>query len=472
MLNQADLRGADLRSADLRDADLANANLQCADLVSANLTSADLNHAHLSGANLDHADLTNADLRHAVLGDPEIRRTEFWQMSRYPGDELSEVIWAPLETPKSLPDYVRYDIPEEELHEWRERVMGCGRDNYRPATLRHANLADASLERAICDRVSFSHSRLVRADLSNARLVGADFTDAVLANANVFHADMRDAAISRAARKQTRRKPRTSWADLHAGAAEVYTYGFDEYLNTRARDSGGDIHVTLIHGTFAQQAEWVDVDSALVRQLRLEASRADSSRAVHQHPYDWSGKNTFRARREAVDRLRGHLARVLEEHPTGMHCAVGHSHGGTVLLHALRDPHLAQRLARVVCISTPFIRVSSTSHEWRTTFFAGLKSLVAIGLFAAAVWLSIQGPNHEITAAHPIWFALLLSLAWVVAFLALSHGIGLVQRRWEARSKLILCESAQPQLPLDQAILIRTAADEAGFVLGLGATFA
>jgi len=72
-LRSADLSGADLRGADLRSADLRGADLSGADLRGANLRSADLSGADLSSADLRGADLSGADLRSADLSGADLR---------------------------------------------------------------------------------------------------------------------------------------------------------------------------------------------------------------------------------------------------------------------------------------------------------------------------------------------------------------------------------------------------------------
>ena len=475
-LSRAVLRGADLSHANLRDADLSRANLQGTSFISADLRSADLSNAHLSGANFDHAVLIEANLRDAVLGNPEILASDFWHIYRYPGDTLRGVIWAPLWANQSgrVGDYVRYDIPDEEFETWRNHIMGTSLENYRPANLSYADLEDASLEKAICDRVTFRHARLVGTNLRGSRLIGADFSSADLTRANVMDASLGGAVISRTALKGTRRRPAVSWADAQEGAfegsVEIYTDGFHEFLTGRIADAHGDFHVTFIHGTFAQDADWVDPKGALARQLATEARHSDLTRAVHPYAFQWSGRNTFHARRQAVEELRAHLRTVIAEHPTGIHCAVAHSHGGTILLHALRDGEIAERMARVVCMSTPFIRIVPNADAWTTAFSVGVKSLEAIILVAGALWLTTLAQRYAVTAAHPGLVALVVELALILAFVAVNRTTDAALRRWQKHSEVIAGMSGHPQLRLDQAVFIRTAADEAAFGIGLGAT--
>jgi len=73
MLSEADLSGAMLRGADLSEADLSEANLSGAMLSEANLSGAYLSEARLSGAMLSKADLSGAMLRGADLSETDLR---------------------------------------------------------------------------------------------------------------------------------------------------------------------------------------------------------------------------------------------------------------------------------------------------------------------------------------------------------------------------------------------------------------
>jgi uncharacterized protein YjbI with pentapeptide repeats len=71
-LEEADLRGADLKRSDLEEAVLSGADLSTSDLRGAKLRGADLRGANLEGAdlmetNLKRADLEGVDLRRAIF---------------------------------------------------------------------------------------------------------------------------------------------------------------------------------------------------------------------------------------------------------------------------------------------------------------------------------------------------------------------------------------------------------------------
>jgi hypothetical protein len=80
ILDQVDLRRANLAKADLTDsilyeANLSEANLTGAELVGTNLCQARLCDAHLSGVDLHRANLDRADLTGADLSDANLERT-------------------------------------------------------------------------------------------------------------------------------------------------------------------------------------------------------------------------------------------------------------------------------------------------------------------------------------------------------------------------------------------------------------
>ena len=77
-LEEAVIRGANLKGADLRDAYLQDADLKGADLQDAYLKGADLQDADLKGAYLKGADLQGADLRGANLQGADFYKTLFY----------------------------------------------------------------------------------------------------------------------------------------------------------------------------------------------------------------------------------------------------------------------------------------------------------------------------------------------------------------------------------------------------------
>jgi len=79
-LEEADLRGADLKRSDLEEAVLSGADLSISDLRGAKLRGADLR-----GANLEGADLMEANFKRADLEGVDLRRAIFLQAEQLCG---------------------------------------------------------------------------------------------------------------------------------------------------------------------------------------------------------------------------------------------------------------------------------------------------------------------------------------------------------------------------------------------------
>lgn len=110
--------------------------------------------------------------------------------------------------------------------------------------------------------------------------------------------------------------------------------------------------VILVHGTFAENAEWVLADSPLSQTLRSELG------SVEICPFRWSGKNSHTARLNAAYKLSKFLSDVLAANPGSKVHLIAHSHGGNVVLYALRDRNLRDTISSVAFLGTPFISVS------------------------------------------------------------------------------------------------------------------
>src|SRR6185295_4468140 len=108
--------------------------------------------------------------------------------------------------------------------------------------------------------------------------------------------------------------------------------------------------ITLVHGTFATSAPWLEPDSPLSTTLRKRLG--DGLKVV---PFRWSGNNSPRARRQASAKLAKQLAGQVDSHPGAQHYLVGHSHGGTVAVSAAVISGVLDRIAGIVCLATPFI---------------------------------------------------------------------------------------------------------------------
>jgi hypothetical protein len=165
--------------------------------------------------------------------------------------------------------------------------------------------------------------------------------------------------------------------------------------------------VLLIHGTFANKqsdgpVDWWqpgsdfchDVDALLQKEgatarcwanLRsLGAESADGHGGHRTRPFAWTGENSELARRTAGSALAAELAVLERDHHVKRYHLIGHSHGGNVILQALRalsgEP---TKLGAVVFMGTPVL--SFRHREALDTRW------IAIPLYIAALIGSVLG---------------------------------------------------------------------------------
>ena len=264
-----------------------------------------------------------------------------------------------------------------------------------------------------------------------------------------------------------------SWADAATWFEDKapYTHGFNEFYCERELRRFEEIHITLVHGTFAREAAWVAPDSPLAKRLVSEGA-AEGIR-VHVHPYRWSGSLSFRARKTDAIGLHDHLVGLVNAHPHAAHCAAAHSHGGTILMQALgADVDLQGVMHRVLCISTPFLRLKARPFEEQGAIKRGISMLAYVVLVLAILSLRAAPMLEPVFTSAPILAAAGLLALLLVMLRGAQVLVDKAFERWKRASQRTFNMTTHPQLRRDQSLLMRTAADEAGFVLGVGATLA
>jgi hypothetical protein len=107
--------------------------------------------------------------------------------------------------------------------------------------------------------------------------------------------------------------------------------------------------ITLVHGTFAPSAGWMSHGSPL--RCALQAGLGGT---VEFPPFVWDGKNDHESRARATEELAKQISDRLDVDPHALHAIISHSHGGNIVLRAAADPRVANRLSKLVCMSTPF----------------------------------------------------------------------------------------------------------------------
>ena len=113
--------------------------------------------------------------------------------------------------------------------------------------------------------------------------------------------------------------------------------------------------VTLVHGTWARKAKWVEEGSPLRRAVEARFPPGTTRFEV----FRWSGRNSHSARLEAGSELRAFLRDLVGRFPESRLYVVAHSHGGNVALYGLRGLEPADGVAGVVSLGTPFIHCAA-----------------------------------------------------------------------------------------------------------------
>lgn len=202
--------------------------------------------------------------------------------------------------------------------------------------------------------------------------------------------------------------------------------------------------VTLVHGTFADETEWVEPDSPF--SLSLSATTR-----VQVIPFRWSGKNTVTARAAATETLVEELKSTIKGYPDARHVVMGHSHGGAIALNACLDERVRGSVDGVVCLATPFVRIARRPGNGMLAFLSGAVAVLAVGL-----WISVV-MSAAFSRLVPAWAS---AGGVFVAFLAVTLLAAGLRQSYYAAIQLL---NRQPELYAGGAnvLIVRSSADEA-----------
>jgi pimeloyl-ACP methyl ester carboxylesterase len=132
----------------------------------------------------------------------------------------------------------------------------------------------------------------------------------------------------------------------------------------------------LVHGTWAANATWILSDSQFAQGLSRQFN-------CTIRPFRWSGKNSELARREAASQLVQLISEIHNDAPKSQIVLIGHSHGGTVALHAAADIPGRNLVSEVVCLGTPlFVYSARDSRPAAWVIAAGLILFICIGIIS------------------------------------------------------------------------------------------
>jgi hypothetical protein len=214
--------------------------------------------------------------------------------------------------------------------------------------------------------------------------------------------------------------------------------------------------VTLVHGTFARNAPWTHDDSKLCTGLR-----AAIGGGVCFRPFPWSGHNSVIGRAEASEELAKQIADDVRQYPSARQFVIAHSHGGNFALSAAADARLVDKIAGVVCLSTPFL-VSRKRDLGKDPLAFAVGMVIVVVLASVAIVDAVVDPLGWAS----VWkttakFALLLPIGTIL-FLALGRWLEYGQRIERAMA------TTATAIDPEGVLIVRSPADEASGLLITG----
>jgi pimeloyl-ACP methyl ester carboxylesterase len=229
----------------------------------------------------------------------------------------------------------------------------------------------------------------------------------------------------------------------------------------------GHVHVILIHGSFARDAEWIQQDAPLSRRLR-DALDEDAATTTIS-PFNWSGHNSFKARIDATAKLQALIRRIVATEANARIYLVGHSHGGNIAMHAAVDADIARSIDGIVCLATPVIHSTliATSRDdsgrairlWTT-----MAALVPVGLIADRIALDTAATWTHVDRAWLIGLPLaaIAGVAAIARFVVPRlRGNRRIERYNERAAIRLNTLLRPPRLDQSRIVFVRHANDEA-----------
>lgn len=221
--------------------------------------------------------------------------------------------------------------------------------------------------------------------------------------------------------------------------------------------SAKPVIVHLVHGTWPRgpfrkssrpgKPEWFEEGSPFREEV---ASLAHGRFEFRFFP--WSGANSYRKRLSASEEFNRYLFKSFEEETGSQHVIVAHSHGGTVVAHALAQSSrllAGKPLRHLVCLATPF---TYATHRSRNDQYIFLFVIYFIGVIFPVVPLIGLGLNES-------WWL----LAWTAGFCLFSwFQLNRSGNTWNERDHLDGIHE-----PPVATTLFRGTRDEASLTIGL-----
>ena len=199
----------------------------------------------------------------------------------------------------------------------------------------------------------------------------------------------------------------------------------------------------IVHGTFAAHETWWQSGGTTPTFAdKLEDALAQRGFAgtvwapvlktgLGYEAFSWSGENIHRDRVAGARKLAESLRQVAQQLGASngdplLVNFVAHSHGGNVVLEALRRVDSTVRPRRVVLLGTPLITYRPAWRIARLLLAAGLLlTLLGIGLFLLTGWFTEEG-RSLLFAENLFIVAGLVLIAWI--FWGLARGLDILVR--------------------------------------------
>ena len=160
----------------------------------------------------------------------------------------------------------------------------------------------------------------------------------------------------------------------------------------------------LVHGTFSLDADWV-VDDTDPKSFRSKLRAAlESDYEVHFDVIPWGyggrlrrlGDNTDSRRRHGVCEVEKRLLACEDVSAVNQRFIVAHSHGGNIVMSALRNPKLQRKVTGVVCLSSPFL-VHNLARFQRELLFLSWATL-AVGVVDSSPYAWVYAAFYTLIA--------------------------------------------------------------------------
>ena len=185
--------------------------------------------------------------------------------------------------------------------------------------------------------------------------------------------------------------------------------------------------ILLIHGTFANKAvsarAWWLPESEFCQKLhsylsqRGSAARCWSGFGTQNGVFAWTGDNLEPERRIGGDSLAKEITDLEASPDIGCYHIVAHSHGGNVVLHALRSlADNPKKLGAVIFLGTPVLRFSRLP-PWldRSSVTMLFYGICLVGICGLYVWDMAVGLNGG-ASFLPIKVAIGTVIAYAIGF--------------------------------------------------------